>query len=1235
MAATQQNTEIQLTQVSLIVTAVASTLLIWSTGAVAWNALTEGRILGLLEAMFFGVLAGFLVYGNLCYQMARIGQLKRTNSHRASWLESSSPFNHNSAPALTVLVPSYNEEISIIRQTLLSAALQGYPNKRVVLLLDNPPAPKTHQDLDALWAGRSLPFELQTLLKEPADHLTQAHSAFLARRSADIVTVADECVRLSECFWWAMEWFETQAKRSPAESHTDIWFIQQVFNQPADSCRKQGVQWFARQRESTLLSEQLVLDEIDAAYAQLEARFLAEFDVFERKQYCNLSHEPNKAMNLNSYLGLMGKCVRPVSRKNGVALEETSVLTGGRLIPETPYVITLDADSILAPQYASTLVQLMERPEHARTAVAQTPYSAIPNAPGMLERTAGATTDVQYFVHQGFTHYGATFWVGANALLRKSALDEICLEEHEGGNIIRRYIQDRTVIEDTESTVDLLSRGWSLHNYPERLAFSATPPDFGSLVIQRARWANGGLIILPKLFSLLHGTAKRMGILPQALLQVHYLTSLAFAPLSVFLLLVIPFSSDLMTASMPLAALPYFALYARDLAAAGYRPVRDLIRIYALNLLLIPVHLGGALTSIQQAIAGTKIPFRRTPKVSGRTRTSPLDLVLQLMMVLSSAGLAAYYGSQMRWISGTFALANAALLLYGIRHFIGFAEMRQDLGLRVSESIGRSVKLWFSQIIKATVPVRVSSSLAWKPSCATQPLRAKFFTWPVLWSVIATLAILWPALASGGIIKGLNPIHVENRKPGTTDWILTRPARHHEIEGYASKTSVNRGGTLLFFTNTDAEFYNVRIFRMGWYGGAGARELANPIRRRGQRQPAPSIDPSTGLIECRWNNPIRLTIPQNPLDATDWASGVYVAKLTAEPTGYDSYITFVVRDDARPSTYLVQSSVTTFQAYNNWGGKSLYAFNSIGDQAAKVSFDRPYASSPIQEAASGAGAGDLLTSNSIPVGYPASAAGWEYNMIRWLEKEGYDVTYATNIDVHAHQDLLGSHNAFLSIGHDEYWSGEMRRNVEQARDRGVHLGFFSSNTCYWQIRLEPSRFTGELNRTIVAYKENAPWHDPLSLDQDPKNDHLVTTKWRNEPVNSPEASLLGSMFLEVETPVNGDFVIENAENWITHNTGLSKGSSLRGVVGYEVDGMSASSPPATRVVARSSVIQNDGTATVYHAASGAVVFSSGSMQWSWGLDDYNAPELRTSVLSPAVQQMTRNILARLGGAEDR
>jgi glycosyl transferase family 2 len=525
--------------------------------------------------------------------------------------------------------------------------------------------------------------------------------------------------------------------------------VEHVLNQPAETCREQAAQWFGRRKQIETLAADRILDEIDAAYTALIGRFQVEFDVFERKQYRNLCHEPNKAMNLNSYLGLMGTRVKPVLRQDGLYLEQTSTLTGSRLIPDTPYVITLDADSLLLPQYASTLVRLMEQPEHARMAVAQTPYSAFPNAPGAMERTAGATTDIQYLVHQGFTRFGATFWVGANALLRKSALEDICTEERTGTQVIRRYIQDRTVIEDTESTVDLLRKGWSLYSYPERLAYSATPPDFGSLIIQRARWANGGLIIFPKLLSFLRRTPKRLNTVAQGLLQIHYLTSLAFAPFSVLLLLAIPFSSEVMTAWMPLTALPYFALYARDLARTGYRPLRDLLRVYALNLLLIPVHLGGALKSMQQAIVGTKIPFRRTPKISGRTRTPALYLLLELAMVLSSTGLALYYASQIRWIAGSFALANAALVLYGIKQFVGFSEMTEDLVHEWRGWLGLYKPRWSLQRVKDLVLARLAQSADWLYTFTPQMGRARLFTWEILWAIMAVFEMMSPALAAG------------------------------------------------------------------------------------------------------------------------------------------------------------------------------------------------------------------------------------------------------------------------------------------------------------------------------------------------------------------------------------------------------------------------------------------------------------------------------------------------------
>ncbi|MGA6828129.1 glycosyltransferase family 2 protein [Nitrospira sp. NS4] len=787
-----RTTEIRFTQASLAVTATATALLVWSTGSFAKTALDQGHIGHLLAAMLFGALAGFLAYGNLCYELARLGRLKRGPVDEMDASPSDPPFSLQQAPAITVLVPSYKEEIPVIRQTLLSAALQDYPNKRVVLLLDDPPAPTTPSDRAALWAARNLSVELQTLLDEPATRITHARAAFLARRSKGAVTATDECIRLADCFRLATQWFETLAKDSPTDSHTDVWFVEQVLRQPAEACREAGARWFARRRECALPPDERLLDEIDAAYAQLAARFQVELEVFERKQYSNLSHEPNKAMNLNSYLGLMGRRVRPMTHPTGLALEETSLPTGSRLIPNTPYVITLDADSLLKPHYASTLVRLMEQPEFARVAVAQTPYSAFPNAPGALERTAGASTDIQYLVHQGFTHFGATFWVGANALLRKSALEEICTESVEGRHLVRRYIQDRTVIEDTESTVDLLAKGWSLHNHPERLAYSATPPDFGSLIIQRARWANGGLIILPKLLSFLRCTPKQARTVPQALLQIHYLTSLAFVPLSVLLLFVIPFPSELMTPWMLVAALPYFALYARDLENIGYRPFRDLFRLYALNLLLLPVHLTGALTSVRQAIAGTKIPFRRTPKISGRTRTAGLDLAMQLGMLFGSTLMGLFHVSHGGWSSGAFALINAGLLLYGIRQFIGFAEMQQDLSLSVTELLRNVTDRPLEAYSRLTgrASARFASVSEWRKGFVLPRMRAWLPSRYVLWSLLMALETVSPGLASGESLPPRNPVQIEHREPGPGDRGQTKLAQNHESEGDASTAGV-------------------------------------------------------------------------------------------------------------------------------------------------------------------------------------------------------------------------------------------------------------------------------------------------------------------------------------------------------------------------------------------------------------------------------------------------------------
>lgn len=489
-----------------------------------------------------------------------------------------------------------------------------------------------------------------------------------------------------------------------------------------------------------------------------------------------------------------------------------------------------------------------------------------------------------------------------------------------------------------------------------------------------------------------------------------------------------------------------------------------------------------------------------------------------------------------------------------------------------------------------------------------------------------------------------NTIERENAKPGTLEWQITNLktdfewrtddpalAPYPEIEGYASQTSVNRGGTISFFVNTPEPSFTLAIYRIGWYGGAGGRQVwpatGGAVSLPGTRQPIPAVDPAIGVAECNWTESYRVTVPQTT-DKTDWASGIYVVKLTGAASGKQSYITFVVRDDASTSDYLFQSAVTTSQAYNPWGGNSLYGFNSKNNvQARKVSFNRPYAHEHTQ-----------------PDTYPYKTDGtrfgagllfeWEIDMVRFLEREGYDVSYLTSIDVHANANLLRSHKAFLSAGHDEYWTYAMKSAVQAAQAGGVHAGFFGANVSYWQIRLEASA-TGQAHRTIVGYKEAAQCCDPFAKDGDKSNDRFITTRFRDlravfgviDAVAQPENALVGVMYHG--DPFMGDIVVSDAGHWVYAGTGLSNGSRLTGLLGYETDAVfdNGYSPAGIRVVADSPDAWGRSSMTVTTAASGALTFATGSMQWNWGLDDYANP-CGSGCLSTAAQGVTRNVLAR-------
>src|SRR5260370_3994439 len=220
--------------------------------------------------------------------------------------------------------------------------------------------------------------------------------------------------------------------------------------------------------------------------------------------------------------------------------------------------------------YAVRLITVMEQSESRVYAVAGSPYSAIRGSSSRLERIAGAQTDAQWIMSQGLTHYRSGFWVGANAVLRREALEDICQISTEREYPVRKYIQDRTLVEDTESTIDLVARGWTLFNYPERLSYSATPRDFGTLIIQRRRWSNGGLLILPNLFRYFASSPRKVARIPETMLRGHYLLSPTTVNLGILLLLCIPFRDAVASFLLLAPPAPYYILYPPHLVSSTY-----------------------------------------------------------------------------------------------------------------------------------------------------------------------------------------------------------------------------------------------------------------------------------------------------------------------------------------------------------------------------------------------------------------------------------------------------------------------------------------------------------------------------------------------------------------------------------------------------------------------------------------------------------------------------------------
>lgn len=471
---------------------------------------------------------------------------------------------------------------------------------------------------------------------------------------------------------------------------------------------------------------------------------------------------------------------------------------------------------------------------------------------------------------------------------------------------------------------------------------------------------------------------------------------------------------------------------------------------------------------------------------------------------------------------------------------------------------------------------------------------------------VATGALAVGAPAASGAVA------MENRKPGSPDWQLTYARfdagakyRSSLIEGYATKTSIRPGQPIGFCVSVQKPGpVRIDIYRMGYYQGLGARHMASLGPLEAKPQPTPPVG-EMRLRQCRWTPLTEFTIP------SDWPSGVYLGKLSAGHHRFQSYIIFIVTDD-KPTGILFQCSTNTWQAYNKWPETHSLYDNDRPDKKPLVSgvratFDRPYAKYPqVVDHTLSLGSGEFLL--------------WEFPFVHWLEQHGYDVRYCANEDVDAGgADFIARSKAFLSVGHDEYWTRRQYDACLEAVKRGVNFGFFSGNSVCFVIDNPAPRVIERVGR----YGGIRPGEERYMADL---------------PVAAPtEAALIGA---QTVSPFNGsgDWIVTNPGHWMFEGTGMKKGDAISGLVGWEFHGDPAPIPGLEVVAAGTTV--NGGLApshyeaTIYPGPKGNTVFNASTIFWAMGLSSPPGHILpfvhdgRPLGPDPRVQKITGNLLAR-------
>lgn len=446
-------------------------------------------------------------------------------------------------------------------------------------------------------------------------------------------------------------------------------------------------------------------------------------------------------------------------------------------------------------------------------------------------------------------------------------------------------------------------------------------------------------------------------------------------------------------------------------------------------------------------------------------------------------------------------------------------------------------------------------------------------------------------------------VAAENAKPGTTAWRI--PAGEQGtvdvVGGYTDVPTITSGQTFHLFVSTTKASLRAAAYRMGYYGGKGAREYWHSGALPARRQTAQTYLASTRTVVERWQSTATIA-------TTDWPPGAYLIKLTAG-TGSAKrgrYLTLVVRSKSTSGRLVLMPSLFTSNAYNTFGGRSAYTGPSgFSSRAFAVSFHRPNTWKTY-----GLGTGKFLS--------------YERPVVQLAEKLGLPLAYESDFDISTVAGVLSGARAVVTMGHAEYWSVPERNAFEAARNRGTNLIFLGANTSYWRVRLTSN------NTVMVIYKSTA---DPAYPSAS------TTTLWRSSPKPRPERRMTGLMYNCF--PASGSFTVVSPSFWAFAGTGVSRGTQYKGIVGPEVDqAVSATDVPRPLQVVGSSSVSCGGRSSMiyYTSKSGAGVVTTGTMGWVLhGLSSSVSAATRSFVVkvtTTLLREASRGPLAKSHPAKD-